>query len=83
MSVTLVDRAGGGVVVQAVVVGVQPGLDIELLAVTSDQRVLSVTRARSAGGPQQLVGMVPANTPSVLLFVVIDSQHRVVAVTLS
>ena len=82
LSLNLVDRADGGVDVQAVVVGIQPGLNIELLALTEDQRVVSITQAAAVGGPQRLVGTMPANTAKILLFVVVDSRRRVLALTL-
>jgi anti-sigma factor RsiW len=82
LSVTLAEQSDGSVVVQAVLVGVQPGLDIELLAVTAGQRVISVSRDQAGGGPQQVVGLLPANAGKLLFFIVVDSNHQVLAMTL-
>jgi anti-sigma factor RsiW len=80
LSVTLADRADGSVDVRAVLVGVQPGLDTELLAVTADQRIISVSR-QAGGDPQQVVGRLPANAGKLLFLIVVDPDHRVLALT--
>jgi hypothetical protein len=81
MSVTETGRPDGGIDVQAVVVGLPPGTGFTLLAVVSGEKNQVVTTGRAAGGPQRLVGTVPVGSPTVLLFLLVQADGTVVALS--
>ena len=76
LAVTVVERAGGGIDVSVVVVGLQPGIGFELLAIAGDGRNYVVARGVAAGGPQTIRGDLPIAASSVRFFAVLQSEGK-------
>jgi anti-sigma factor RsiW len=77
LTVTLSDRAAGGVDVRAVVVGLRPGIGFELLAVGADDRNYVVVRGVAAGGPQTIAGKVPIAASQIRFFTIAQGDGHV------
>ena len=80
LSVTVADRAGGGLDVRAVAVGLRPGLAFELIAVAEDGRNYVVARGMAVGGPQTILGSLPVAASGVRFLAIVQADGEILLV---
>jgi hypothetical protein len=81
LSVTVGDRAGGGIDVHAVAVGLQPRMDFELVAIADNGRYYVAARGVAVGGPQTIVGSLPIAASSVRFLAIVQPNGGTLLVT--
>jgi hypothetical protein len=78
LAVTMTNVSGGMHQVEAVAVGLSPGVAFDLLAVANDGRVYLVAHAVAAGGPQTVTGRLPVGPPDIRFFALVSDDGRII-----